>query len=395
MGQYAYMAKDLTGRTVKGYCRADDSAGLVARLSEQNLFCISYDEAPEDAVKVKYRYRLKDLAFLCRQLGTMLSSGMALVKALAILQRDQTKRGAAQSLQEIYEEVQKGRLLSESMDMQHGAFPEFFTSMVAAGEVSGTLDAVMRRLSDHYAKENRTHNKIRAAMVYPIILFSLSLVVVIALFVFIMPVFMDLFQGAELPPLTQFMMNISGFLRTRWYVLLAVLAVLGLLVYQLRKLPSIRVALDKMKLKAPWFGPLVTKVYTARFALTLSALYSSGIPIIECLEKTVAVLGNSYITERFDLALGEIRRGGSLSEAIAHTNIFEKMFCSIIYVGEESGDLDNILVKTAEYYEEESDSAIQRGISMLEPLMIIVLGMIVCLVLVSIIPAIYQMYGSI
>ena len=161
------------------------------------------------------------------------------------------------------------------------------------------------------------------------------------------------------------------------------------------KTPNIRVKIDRFIIKGPGFGPLVTKIYTGRFARTLSSLYSSGIPMVECLERASAVLGNSYIDERFVDVVDEVKQGESLSAAITRTEVFEPMFCSVIYVGEESGALDSILEKTADYYEEESDSAVQRLVGMLEPLLMVFLGIIIGLVVCGIYPALYGSMESI
>ena len=392
MKNYAYTAKDMFGKTVRGVFQAEGAAELLAKISDKKLYCVSYYEAGSADIGPKYRFGLKELAVFCRQLSAMLNSGLTLVKALSILHKEQPNRRARQSLLELYEEVQKGRALSETMQAQNGAFPPFLISMVGAGESGGTLDAVMRRMSDHYAKESRLSNKIRSAMTYPIILMVLSLVVIIGMFTFIMPTFVDMFQGSEVPALTQFMLDVSGFIRGRWPLLLLVCAGIACIVYLALKIPSVRLFWDRLKIRVPVFGPLVVKVYTGRFARTLSSLYSSGIPMIECLEKSSAVLGNAYISDRFERVIDDVKRGDALSDAITRTGIFEPMFCSVIYVGEEAGSLDEILIKTSEYYEDESDSAIQRMVAMVEPVMIIVLGLVIGLIIASILPSMYAMY---
>lgn len=395
MNSYTYIAKNMMGKTVRGFFQAEGETELLEKIAGNNLFCISFSEARGDVLKARHKFSLKELAFLCRQLSAMLNSGLTLVKALDILQKEQSKKGAQQTMLDIYEDVQKGKLLSESMQMQNGAFPSFLISMVGAGEASGTLDTVMTRMSDHYAKENKLQNKIRGALTYPIILLVLSVVVVIGLFTFIMPTFIDMFKGSDIPPLTQAMMAVSDFIRTKWYVLIIAVIVVAVVVYFSLKIPSVRVAFDQMKLKYPIFGKLIAKVYTGRFARTLSALYSSGIPMIECIEKSVAVLGNTYIDFKFETVIESVKQGKALSAAILKTGIFDSMFCSIIYVGEEAGSLDEILVKSSEYYEEESDSAIQKMVTMIEPMMIIFLGVIVGLVIASILPAMYSMYQNV
>ncbi len=392
---YVYVAKDTSGRPIKGTIAAESEQELVNIVQDKNLFLVSYKESLTRESDGTYKFSTKDLAFNCRQLSAMLSSGLTLVKALDILYKEQTNQKAKDCWRDIYEDVQKGQSFSEALNLRGGSFPVIFRTMVAAGESSGTLDTVMTRMSDHFAKENKMHNKVKGALMYPIILMSLSIVIVIGLFTFVMPVFFGMFGDSELPPLTQAMMNFSNFLRDRWYVVafFAIVIVITL-IYSL-KTPAARLKLDKLIIKSKLVGKLVVKVYTGRFARTLSSLYSSGIPMVECLERSSAVLGNRYINEEFKQVVDDVKQGESLSVSIQKTGIFESMFCSIIYVGEESGALDDILVKTADYYEEEADSAISKLVSMIEPLMIIILGAVIGTIIVSILPAMTNMYNQV
>ena len=280
--------------------------------------------------------------------------------------------------------------------MHNGAFPPLLISMVGAGESSGNLDTIMQRLSDQYAKENKLNNKIKGSMTYPIVLLVLCIVIVIGMFTFIMPTFRDMFSDPDsIPALTKAMFAFSDFLKTKWYVLLIVIAVIIFGAIYAMKIPSMRTKWDRFIIKGPYFGPLVIKVYTGRFSRTLSSLYSSGLPMVECLQRSADVLNNSYISEKFETVIDEVKQGEPLSAAIQRTEIFDSMFCSIIYVGEESGALDDILEKSSDYYEEEADSAIQSLVSMMEPLMIIIMGIAVGLVVASVLPALYGGMGNI
>ena len=326
----------------------------------------------------------------------MLTSGLTLVKALDILCREQEKEASKLIWRDIYENVQKGESFSASLEMHSGSFPQFLISMVSAGETSGSLDQIMQRMSDHYAKENKMHNTIKSAMMYPIILLVLCVAVVIGLFTFIMPTFAGLFTNPEdMPALTRVMMSISDFLRGYWYILIGFVVVAFFGIRYAMKVPSVRLKWDRFIIKGPGFGSLVVKIYTVRFARTLSSLYSSGIPMVECLERSSAILNNSYIDEQFKTVVDEVKQGETLSSSIQRTEIFESMFCSIIYVGEEAGALDDILAKTSDYYDEEADSAVQRLVGMLEPVMIIVLGIMVGLIVASVLPALYDSFENI
>lgn len=396
MKKFSYTAKDVRGIQSKGVIVASDEKEFMAKMREKGLFVITSKESDSNDAKTTHKFNTKELAFNCRQLSAMLSSGLTLVKALDILCREQEKESAKVIWRDVYENVQKGESFSASLEMHEGAFPQFLTSMVSAGESSGSLDVIMKRMSDHYAKENKLHNVIKGAMVYPVILLVLTVVIVIGLFAFIMPTFLEMYEDPDdMPGLTKVLQAVSNFITKRWYVLIIVTLLLIFGIIYALKVPSLRLKIDRMLIKGPGFGPLIVKVYTGRFARTLSSLYSSGIPMVECLERSSAILGNSYIDQCFENVIDEVKQGETLSSAIQRTEIFDSMFCSIIYVGEESGALDDILEKTSDYYEEESESAIQRLVGMLEPVLIIVLGVVIGLVVAGVYPALYGSFDSI
>lgn len=396
MPNYSYVAKDAYGKSVKGSIEAEDEKDFRDKIHQKGLYCTNYSQTAAKSKKFIKKFKTSDLAFNCRQLSAMLSSGLTLVKALDILSHEQPSEGAKAVWQDIYENVQKGESFSSALEVHSGTFPQFLISMVNAGESSGSLDVIMQRMSDHYAKENKMNNTVKSAMMYPIILLILSVVIVIGMFTFIMPTFVDMFEDpSTMPTLTKGMLAISDFLTQKWYILIGIVIILVFLFKYLLKVPACRIKFDKLLIKGPGFGKLIVTIYTARFARTLSSLYSSGIPMVECLERASSILGNSYVDEKFQKLIDEVKQGAALSSAIQRTEIFDSMFCSIIYVGEESGSLDDILTKTSDYYEEESDSAVQRLVAMLEPLMIIVLGIMVGLIVASVLPALYSSFDNI
>lgn len=398
MKNFTYVAKDFTGKRIKGTYQCENSQELMNYIADKGLFCVSYSEGLSlrgNGDKVLHKFKTKELSVCCRQLSSMLSSGLTLMKALDILYKQQENKLAQEIWRNVYDDVQKGLSFSEAVKAQVGAFPEIFITMISAGESSGTLDLAMNRLSEHFIKENKLKNKVRGAMVYPAILLVVLLVVLVGVFSFIMPTFQSMFVDIPMPALTSVMFGISNFIRKRWYIILAIFAaIVGVAIYSWKN-PSTRLSIDRYLLKSKSIGKLVTKVYTGRFARTFASLYASGIPMVESIEKSADVLANSYISQSFIQVVDEVKQGGSLSNAILKADIFEPMFCSMIFVGEESGTLDEIVAKTADFYEEEADSAISKLISMIEPIMIILLGIIVALVVLSIYPAMISMYDSV
>ena len=392
---FAYTAKDAAGNIRKGVMTAEDEQEFLAKIREKGMYVTDYKERQTNTKTVK-KFRTKDLAFATRQMAAMLTSGLTLVKALDILCKEQESEAARNVWRDVYENVQKGESFSDALEVHGSVFPTLLTSMVGAGEASGQLDIIMQRLSDYYANQNKISNTIKSAMVYPAILAVLTIGVVIGVFVFIMPAFEQLYEDpTQMPALSKAMMNIGKFMVNHWLIMiLALAAIIFSIVYAL-KLPDVRMKWDRFKIKGPAFGKLVVKIYTARFAQTMASLYSSGLPMVECLKRSADTLNNTYISMKFRDIIDEVKSGETLSSSIQRADIFDSMFCSIIFVGEEAGALDEILAKTAEFYDEEADSAVKRLCSMLEPAMLIIMGIVIGLVAGAFFPALYDSIGHI
>ena len=390
MKKFSYVATDINGKTIRGQEMAEDYLELQQRLKERNLYVTRYrDLGANDAIDVKYKFKTKEVSFISRQLASMTSAGLSLVRALHILQEQQENKKAKAVLLDIYEEVQKGKSFSDVLATKPGVFPDLFVSMVAAGEASGTLDQILTRVSDHFANANKTANKVKSAMIYPCVLLVLIIAVVILMFTMILPQFGSMMDPADMTPLSAGMMAISDSMINYWYVYLIVIAAIIVFFWIVMKTPAAKLKFDELVIKMPKVGKLVCTIYTGQFARNMSNLYGAGLQLVDCIEKSVAVIGNTYIKRRFAEAIENIKLGESMSKAIEKTEIFEGMFTSIIFVGEESGTLDTILAKAADYYDEEGDSAIGKLVGMMEPLMIIIMGLVIGLVLAALFPMLY------
>lgn len=395
MKNYKYVAKNASGKNITGYIEAEDQQQVQERIYEQGLFLISSTEAKgKGRQEGVHRFKTKDLAFSCRQLAAMLTSGLTIVKALDIMYREEEKKAAKGVWLALYEDVNKGSNLTQALINRSGSFPDFMISMVDAGESAGNLDITIQRLSDFYANQNKTQNTIKSAMMYPIILGILTVGMVIGMFTFIMPTFAGLMSEDQMPALSRALFKFSDFLKTKWYILIIAIVVIILSIRYALKVPDIRLKYDMILLKMPAVGPLIVKIYEGRFARTLSSLYSSGIPMVDSLQRSSSVLSNSYVDKMFEQVIDEVKQGSPMSVSIAKTEIFEGMFTSMIYVGEESGALDEILEKTADFYEEEADAAVKRLVGLLEPCMIIIMGGAIGLCLAGIFPLLYGGIGG-
>ena len=370
MKKFSYVAKDTSGKTIKGVYEAEDEQELREKIHEQGLFLISSSAALGSTKKSAHKFDTKEMAYCCRQLAAMMTSGLTIVKALDILYKEEENKGAKIVWREVYDSVQKGESFTGALEQKKGCFPDFFISMVDAGEMSGNLDITLQRLSDYYANSNKLNNKVKSAMTYPIILGILCVAMVIGMFTFIMPIFAGLMEEDKMPALSRALFAFSDFLKARWYILLGVLIfIIGAWIYAM-KVPSVRLKYDYIKIKMPAVGKLMVKM-------------------VECLERSSRILQNSYVDKMFIQVVDEVKQGAPLSQSLAKTEIFEGMFTSIIYVGEESGALDEILEKAADYYEEEADAAVTRLVGLLEPLLIVFMGCAIGLCLAGIFPLLY------
>ena len=389
MNKFSYVATDPSGKTIRGSEMAEDYKDLQVKLKERKLYVTSYRDLGQGGNDVKYKFKIKEVSFISRQLASMSAAGLSLVRALYILQDQQENKKAKAVLLDIYEEVQKGKAFSDVLRSKPGVFPDMFVSMVAAGEASGTLDEMFTRLSDHFANSNKTANKVKSAMVYPVILFVLLIAVIILLFVAVLPSFAGMMPEEDMSGLTKALLAFSDSLVNQWYVYVIVIVAIIVAIMMLMRTPKTRLKMDEYLLKIPKVGKLVATVYTGTFARNMSNLYGAGLQMVECIEKSISVVNNMYVKKRFEEVVDSIKLGEGMSNAIEKTGIFEGMFTSIIYVGEESGTLDAILRKAAEYYEEEADSAIGKLVSMMEPLMIIIMGIAIGFFLAGMFPLLY------
>lgn len=296
----------------------------------------------------------------------------------------------------ILRQVRQGKALSEAMEEQEEAFPELLINMVRSAETAGNLDETSMRMADYYDKQFRMHSKISNATLYPKILSFVIVVVVIFMLSYILPQFQELFDQMEVLPLpTRILFAMSDGIREHWLILIILSAIVIPLMIFVAHVPQVKLQLDRVKLHVPVFGKLLKIIYTARFARTISSLYSSGIPIVQALQIARRTIGNTYIDSQFDEAVSRIRTGGNLSDSLDLVDGFTKKLTSAIRVGEETGSLDTMLNSIADSMEFESNMAIDKMVAALEPILIIVMAIIVGFIMVSVLMPIYGSYDAI
>jgi len=325
------------------------------------------------------KIKLKDISLFCKQMSVMLESGIPLNNAVDILEQQATSKNLKSSLKIVSKSLKEGSQLSKAMLDQEGMFPDLLIRMVQAGEKTGKLDEVLEKMSEHYNKELKTSRQIRGAMIYPAVLAFLAVAAVLALLYVVIPSFSGIFEqsGMAMPLPTRIVLAASNFVRSYWYILFGVTGILVFLFLRYRSTEAGRYQLDRLQLNLPVIKGPMQKIVTARFASTLAILTSAGIPLVEAIESAAATTNNAVVIEKMKIANEGLQKGERLTGMITATGLFPPMMLSMVKIGEESGSLESMLVKTSDYYEEELETAIKQLLSLLEPAMIIVMGVII------------------
>lgn len=358
---------------------------IVQDLKQEQKFSLNL--SPQALNEAMTKVTVKDKAVFSRQFAALVSAGVAMVRGLGVLSEQCQNPKLKRALMGVSSDVQQGVNLSDAMRKYPECFDGLYTSMVQAGEVGGVLDEVLSRLAKLLEDVARLQNQIKSAMAYPVTVGSLAVLIFFAMVRFLLPIFANIFKeiGVELPVFTQVMMNISAFVQDIKNILLIVVVVGGcVFAYkQYYKTRAGREVIDRLALKMPLFGDLIQKSATARFCRTFGALTRSGVPILTCLEIVRDTAGNQIIANAVDEARREIQTGGMISIALQREQVFPLMAIQMISIGEETGELDQMLSKVADFYEDEVEQAVKALTSILEPIMIVVLGGMVGAILLA------------
>ena len=397
---YKYKAISENGEIIEGFFEGSDRSDVLSMLKSNNYMPVEVEKDLGQAAQIDLfspRIKKKDLAIFCRQFYTMLDAGIGIVKCIDILEKQTENKSLVKSLGILHEDVQKGFTLSEAMKTHTKVFPSLLINMVEAGEFSGNLDVIMERMAVHFEKENKLENKIKSALIYPIALGVISIAVVIFLLVAVMPTFIGMFEssGQVLPVPTQILLKISNSLREFWYIYLVVLVGASLGFITFKQTNTGRLFIDNLKLKIPLVKDTNVKIITSRFTRTLSTLISSGMPLLQSIEIVGKVVGNKVVQDRLEIASGDIRKGVSLSRTIKEVQVFPPMVDSMIKIGEESGALDDILYKTADFYDEEVEVALQKMTALMEPLMLVAMAIVIGFIVISMALPMFEMVNTI
>ncbi|MGA2402164.1 MAG: type II secretion system F family protein [Syntrophobacteraceae bacterium] len=397
MAVYVWAGLDRAGKKQKGEIEADNlplarqmvvRKGITIKALRLKPKALE-DYFPAIAGKVKD----KDKVIFVRQFSTMIDAGLPLVQCLDILQEQQSNANFKRVIRQIKKDVEEGSTLSDAVKKHPKVFDNLFHNLVAAGEIGGILDVILSRLASYIEKMAKLKKKVKGALTYPVIVVAIAIIVVAVILIWVIPVFAQLFRdaGVKLPGMTSFVMNMSDFTKRYFHWMLLGLIVLIIGLRQFRKTPRGRDLFDRLLLRAPVFGVLIRKIAVARFTRTLGTMLSSGVPILDGLDVVAATAGNSVVEKAIREARLSISEGRPVAEPLAETRVFPPMVTQMISVGEATGALDTMLGKIADFYDDEVDSAVGALTSMLEPMLILFLGVTIGGLLVAMYLPIFQL----
>lgn len=399
---FAYKAKDRTGQLMDGTILAENEAAVASFIRGKGYYVTQIKETQQhrtlaSVVNCFSRVALKDLAIFCRQFATMVDAGLSLIVCLNILIEQTYNHKLKVALQDIHKKVQEGETLSHAMSVHSNVFPDMMISMVEVGELGGVLDNVLNRLAIHFEKEHKLNEKVKSAMTYPAVVMTMAIISVTFILTFVFPTFMSLFQNmrVELPLPTRILLMISGFLQNYWFVVLAAIGVFTYIIVVLLRRPQAKLVLDQLILRLPIIGMLWRKIAIARFSRMLGTLVRGGVPIISAIEVVKKTTGNLTMIKALTNAQVSVREGLGLAAPLGTSSIFTPMVIQMVAIGEETGELDKMLDKVADFYDSDVEDVVSRLSSMLEPILIGVLGVVIALILVAVLLPLFDIVSNV
>ncbi len=395
MPTFAYTARTLSGELKSATLDAATRDDVVVQLRRQKLIVVKIDE--EQKKKSGGKIKMKDIVIFTRQFSTMINSGLPLVQALDILSKQSESKALQEVTRQVVYDVESGHTVADALGKHPKAFSELYVNMVAAGEAGGILDTILMRLATFMEKNDALVGKVKSAMMYPGVIMSVAAIAIVVLLIFVIPVFETMFASVSmaLPLPTRIVIGASKFLQAYWW---AVGAGLWAFVFALRRYyatSSGKLVIDKLLLKVPVLGDLIRKSSVSRFTRTLGTLISSGVSILDGLEITAKTAGNRVIHDAIMESRASIAGGDTISAPLQRSQVFPPMVISMISVGEQTGGLDEMLSKIADFYDTEVDTAVSAVLSLLEPVMIVFLGVIVGGMVVAMYLPIFDMINAV
>ena len=400
MPGYTYVAVDQNGREKRGRIEAQSSEEVSQQLKKDGLFPVEIKEQgvlnKDLDISIGAKVKPRDLSVFCRQFVSITQAGVPMKEALQMMTEQTENKWLKKGIAEVLTNVEKGNTLADSMSALPDIFPAMLVNMVQAGESSGSLDTSFERMAIHFEKEAKLKATIRKATIYPIILICAVIGVIAVMLLYVIPIFIDMFADldVEMPGITMWVMNTSKWVTANWYLILAGIIIVVVAYKLIYKTEQGRLTIDKIKMKMPLFGKLTVKTACAQFARTMSTLLSSGISTIDALETVAKIVNNIHYTNALMKAREEVMKGIPLSEPLVASGIFPPMVCHMTGIGEETGNIEDMLEKLADYYDEEVEMTTQSVLAAMEPLIIVFMALVVGTLVIAVISPIGAMYNG-
>lgn len=400
MANFKYKAINSEGQRIEGSQSADSESQVREMLLSNQYYPLSIEKENsknKSSFSFDRKVKLKDIAVFCRQFYVMLDSGLSIGKTLNILIEQDEKPKLREALIGVNSDIKRGETLASSMGKRKDVFPKLLTSMIDAGERSGNLDIILKRMAEYYEKETKIRGKIKSAMIYPIVLGVVAIIAITFILTFVMPTFVQMFEenNVELPMSTKMVLGTSKMLGKYGIIFFLVLVIGIILLGKYLKSEEGQYKLSVINLKLPVIKKLTQKIVVSRFTRTMGIVSSSGMSLVTSLEIVASVVGNKIAEKELLKVKEKVLKGEGLGDSIMNIKIFPPMLASMVKVGEEAGSLDSILDKTADFYDDELEREIQTATALIEPAMIVIMGVIIGFLLISILTPMFKMYNSI
>ena len=400
MPGFSYVAVDKRGKEKRGSLEAETRERALEQLKAEGLIPVSVREQgalnKEIDFSIGKKVKPRDLSVFCRQFVSITQAGVPMKEALQMLSEQTENKWLKRAISEVLLNVEKGNTLADSMRSQPDIFPPMLVNMVEAGEQSGSLEMAFSRMAVHFEKEAKLKATIKKATIYPIILVIAAIGVIAVMLLFVIPIFLDMFADLdiEMPAITMFVMNSSKWMTSHWYVLLAIIVGVVAAYKLIYRTTQGRLTIDRIKMKMPLFGKLTVKTACSQFARTMSTLLMSGISTIDALETTSKIVNNIHYTNAMLKAREEVMKGVPLSEPLEASGIFPPMVYHMTGIGEETGNVEEMLEKMADYYDEEVEMTTQSVLAAMEPIIILFMALIIGTLVIAVISPIASMYNG-
>ncbi|WP_270238205.1 type II secretion system F family protein [Clostridium perfringens] len=400
MAIFKYKAINSEGQRIEGSQSADSESQIREMLLSNQYYPLSIEKENSKSKKsfsFNSKVKLKDIAVFCRQFYVMLDSGLSIGKALNILIEQCEKPKIREALIGVNGELKRGETLASSMRKRKDVFPNLLTSMIDAGERSGNLDIILKRMAEYYEKETKIRGKIKSAMIYPIVLGVVAIIAITFILTFVMPTFVQMFEenNVDLPMSTKMVLETSKVLGKYGIIIFLILVTAIILLGKYLKSEEGQYKLSSINLKIPVIKKLTQKIIVSRFTRTMGIVSSSGMSLVTSIEIVASVVGNKIAEKELLKVKEKVLKGEGLGDSIMNIKIFPPMLASMVKIGEEAGSLDSILDKTADFYDDELEREIKTATALIEPIMIVLMGIIIGFLLISILTPMFTMYNSI